>query len=331
LSTWIRFIFVSSTLITCIFFQSIAYGNNYKIAILAEPHHFELSNLIEATLYKLPNHKPRIMRFEPKPIHANHQLSQFEQKFDLVLAIGPAALRYYYESKSFDYSLPIVSILTRPAELDKILKNLPKDSHGYNNLIQLYLDQPLYRQINLIRVLCQQSKCVGSIGIALGPTSKNYRKELEKLAEYNHLPINIVEINPHLHPIEDLHDLLKESMMLLNIPDESIFNARTGRGLLLSSYHNKKPIIGYSKTYVSHGALAAVYTSAKQLAEETSTLIQNALNTPLPFPQKGFYSKDFSVAINPQVAKSMGFVLKTEVEIKQQILSLETKERPNGE
>lgn len=323
MSTWITFFFASSTLIACIFSQSAAYGNNYKIAILAEPHHFELSNLIEATLYKLPNHKPRIMRFEPKPNH-------FEQKFDLVLAIGPTSLRYFYESKPFDYSVPIVSILTRPAELDKIIKNLPKDSPAITNLIQLYLDQPLYRQINLIRVLCQQSKCVGSIGIPLGPTSKNYRKELEKLAEYNHLPINIVEINPQLHPIEDLHHLLKESMMLLNIPDESIFNARTGRGLLLSSYHNKTPIIGYSKTYVSHGALAAVYTSANQLADETSTLIMHALSSPLPFPKKGCYSKDFSVAINPQVAKSMGFVLKTEVELKQQILSLETKERPNG-
>jgi putative ABC transport system substrate-binding protein len=329
LPNWITF-FLSSFLFSCIFSQALAHGNNYKIAILAEPHHFELSNLIEETLYKSPNHKPRIMRFEPKAVLAQNQLSQFNQKFDLVLAIGPKSLRYIYESKPFDYALPIVSILTRPSELDKMLKDLPQRSGTVNNLIQLYLDQPVYRQLNLIRALCHESKCIGSIGIPLGPTSKSYRKELEKLAENNHVPINVVEINPDIHPVENMHHLLKESMMLLAIPDETIFNSRTGRGLLLSSYHNKTPIIGYSKTYVNHGALAAVYTSPTQLAEETSLLMLDALSYPLPFAQKGVYSKEFSVAVNPQVAKSMGFSLKTDSEIKHHILSLETKDHPHG-
>ncbi len=322
---------LSYILIVCIFPQAMAQGHHYKIAILTEPHHFELSNLIQETLYKSPNHKSRITRFEPKPILTQNQLEQLKQKFDLVLAIGPKSLHYYFESKPFDYPLPVVSILSRPSELDKILKDLTPQQIAVNNVVQLYLDQPLYRQLNLIRTLCQQSKCIGSIGIALGPSSKNYRKELEKLAENNQIPINIVEINPQLHPVENMHHLLKESMMLLAIPDETIFNSRTGRGLLLSSYHNKTPIIGYSKTYVNHGALAAVYTSPKQLAEETAHLMLDTLSRPLPFPAKGIYSKDFSVAINPQVAKSMGFILKTENEIKQHMLSLEMKELPHGQ
>lgn len=322
---------LSSALLVCVFSQSWAASQHYKIAILAEPHHFELSNLIQETLYKVPNHKSRITRFEPKPIHTQNQLAQFKQKFDLVLAIGPKSLHYYFESKPFDYPVPIVSILSRPFELDKILKELSPQQTSAHNVVQLYLDQPLYRQLALIRTLCQQSKCIGSIGVALGPTSKNYRKELEKLSENNQIPINIVEINPQLHPVENMHHLLKESMMLLAIPDEAIFNSRTGRGLLLSSYHNKTPIIGYSKTYVNHGALAAVYTSPKQLADETAYIVLETLTRPLPFPAKGIYSKDFSVAINPQVAKSMGFILKTENEIKENMMSLEMKEFPHGE
>lgn len=310
--------------------QSVALGQNYKIAILAEPNHFELSSLIEERLYKMPEHKPRIMRFEPKSAQTQKQLKHFKQKFDLVLAIGPASLYYFYEAKPFDYPLPVVSILTRPPDLEKILNSRPANAAPLQNLIQLYLDQPLYRQVNLARVLCQQSKCMGSIGVALGPASKKYRKELEKLAEDYHLPFNIVEINPNLHPVEELHLLVKESKMLLNIPDEAIFNSRTGRGLLLSSYHNKTPVIGYSKNYVNHGALAAVYTSGNQIADETIHLIIQALHTPLPFPKKSFYNKDFSVEMNPQVAKSMGFALQTESELKKQMLSLEAKERPNG-
>lgn len=189
---------LSYALIVCVFPQAMAASHNYKIAILAEPHHFELSNLIQETLYKLPNHKSRIMRFEPKPIHTQNQLAEFKQKFDLVLAIGPKSLHYYFESKPFDYPVPVVSILSRPSELNKILKELSPPQTSANNIVQLYLDQPLYRQLNLIRALCQQSKCIGSIGIALGPSSKSYRKELENLAENNHIPINIVEINPQL-------------------------------------------------------------------------------------------------------------------------------------
>lgn len=323
---------LSSVLILCIFPQAMAVGQQYKIAILAEPHHFELSNLVEESLYKIPHVKSRIIRFEPKADHAQNQLTRSKQKFDLALIVGPKSLRYFFENQPFDYSLPVVSILSRPSDLDKILRDkLPQQKQqATTNIIQLHLDQPIYRQLNLIRALCQQSKCIGSIGIALGPSSKNYRKELEKLSEHNQTPINIVEINPLLHPVENMHHLLKESMMLLAIPDEALFNSRTGRGLLLSSYHNKTPIIGYSKAYVNHGALAAVYTSPKQLAEETSSLILEAINTPRPFAFKEIYSKDFSVAINPQVAKSMGFILKSESDIKQLMLSLETKEIPHG-
>ena len=66
------------------------------------------------------------------------------------------------------------------------------------------------------------------------------------------------------------------------------------------------------------------------MAEETSLLMLDALSYPLPFAQKGVYSKEFSVAVNPQVAKSMGFSLKTDSEIKHHILSLETKDHPHG-
>lgn len=322
--------FTSIFILYCIFVQSLAYGQNYKIAILAEPNHFALSSLIEERLYKIPNHTLRIMRFEPKSEQTQKHLKYFKQKFDLVLAIGPASLYYFYEAKPFDYPIPIVSILTRAYELEKNLHSHSQNSALFQNLVQLYLDQPLYRQVNLVRALCQHSKCVGSIGVALGPTSIKYRKELETLAENYHLPFNIVEINPNLHPVEDLQYLVKESKMLLNIPDESIFNSRTGRGLLLSSYHNKTPIIGYSKNYVNHGALAAVYTSGNQIAEETTQLILQVLTTPLPFSKKSYYSKDFSVEMNPQVAKSMGFTLQTESELKKQMLLFEEKERPNG-
>ncbi len=315
---WITFF--SLMLVSCFLNQALARNNHdahYKMAIIAEPHYFELSNLIEEKLYQSPHYKPRIMRFEPNPIQAQHQLKAFKQNFDLVLAIGPQALEYLSEFKPFSDELPVVSILTRPVLLP--------DAHPMNhsNLIQLNLDQPLYRQLNLIQTLCLQSRCVGSIGIALGPTSKMYRKELETLAENTTLPINIIEINPQFHPVETMHHLLKESMMLLTIPDESILNSRTVRGLLLSSYHNKTPLIGYSKTYVNHGALAAVYTSETQLVDETSRLIVETLKLPRPFPSQSLYTKDFSIAINPQVAKLMGFSLKTEIEIKKHMLRLE--------
>ena len=86
------------------------------------------------------------------------------------------------------------------------------------------------------------------------------------------------------------------------INNAAIINRNTARNILLTTYRHKIPVITFSAAYVRAGALAAVYSSADQIARQTAEMIGRSLST-------GIYSlesaKYFSISINDSVAKAL--------------------------
>jgi ABC-type uncharacterized transport system substrate-binding protein len=106
------------------------------------------------------------------------------------------------------------------------------------------------------------------------------------------------------------------------IPDPLIYNRETAQPILLTSYRHQKPVFGYSQSYVRAGALAAVYSSAKQIAKQAVEITLKAQAAgALPPPQVPKY---FSVMVNPQVARSLNIPLMDEEELQKKMLRLET-------
>jgi putative ABC transport system substrate-binding protein len=70
---------------------------------------------------------------------------------------------------------------------------------------------------------------------------------------------------------------LHHSDVLLALPDSNIYNSKTVKNILLTSYRYRKPVIGFSKNFVDAGALAAIYSDTEMIAMTASKLIEQYL------------------------------------------------------
>lgn len=212
----------------------------------------------------------------------------------LIVAVGVQALQ---QAVNLGGRQPIVGVLIPQPAFEKI-----RSAPGAENVSAIFLDQPLPRQMRLLRKLLPMAD---SVGILLGPTSARSEGQLTKAAKEAGLkPVTARVDNEHeLTPA--LKQLLENSDALLAVPDPLVHSRDTAQTVLLTSYRHQKPVIGFSQAYVSAGALAAVYSSPAHIARQAAEIVGSYPDQQLalPSPQPPRY---FSAGINRQVARSLG-------------------------
>jgi len=189
-----------------------------------------------------------------------------------------------------------------------------------DNSFSIYLDQPISRQLNFINLLLPSSKNIGVLTSAFSATKlPSLNIESKKL----NLTLHAQTINEENNLNRELNQLIENIDVLLALPDPSIHNRENIPFLLLSTYRYNIPLIGFSKTYVHAGAIAAIYSSPPQIAQQISELALQVINTPSSVSSHSFWPKYFSIATNSSVANSLGIQLPTTQIIKSKLLSLE--------
>lgn len=192
------------------------------------------------------------------------------------------------------------------------------------SLSAIVLDQPVARQLGLIRLLFGEH---GRIGIPLGPYSLRLQAEIEQAAARLNLAHDTETIDSAEELMPRISRLLDRSDILLTLPDPELFNRQTVRYILLGSYRKRVPVIGFSRSYVKAGALAAAYSTPRQIGRQAGEVIM-ALQTdparPLPPLMEPAY---FSVAINQRVAHAFGLGRLSEEKLTHELIRLEAEER----
>ncbi len=267
------------------------------IAVVSSNSHFGIVHRIEANFHAQPQPQPPLIHIISGKIQEPANLEQIG-KSCLIVAIGSEALKSVL---NINTKVPILSILAHKHIFDALTLK-----HS-NPVTAIYLDQPLERQLHLIQCLLPPEE-QQPLGLLLGVHSGQIHESLQNAV--------VLRVNPSENPVAVLDALLDEAAVVLAIPDPHIYNPKTARGILLTAFHKRVPLIGYSRTFVKNGALAAVYSTTKQLSAQTVAMILTIINNPnkkLPPPQ---YPQEFSVAVNYQVAKSLGLTIDTEANLK---------------
>ncbi|HTH93823.1 MAG TPA: ABC transporter substrate binding protein [Rhodocyclaceae bacterium] len=175
-------------------------------------------------------------------------------------------------------------------------------------LIAVVLDQPPGRQMALLRYAFPT---LSRIGILIGTESAQYQAGLEKAAADQGLQLNVYRVNggeDALYPV--LQRVLDENDMLLAVPDATIYNSASIQNILLASYRQKIPLIGYSPAYVRAGAMLALYSTPTQIGTQTARIVHGLLvGNPTGSSVSVQSPTDFSVGVNINVARSLGFRL----------------------
>ncbi|ROL63016.1 ABC transporter substrate-binding protein [Pseudomonas vranovensis] len=162
----------------------------------------------------------------------------------------------------------------------------------------LWSDPPLARQLRLTRYLLPQAK---RVGVLYAEHSQFLLDELRKAARPLGLEI-IAEAWPDLRDSRPLQSLLQNSDVLLGIDDPQLYNSKTAKNILLSSYGRQMALIGPNAGFVKAGALASTLSDQDDWLAVLERLLDQA---PSRWPRT-LYPDHFNVLGNQQVARALG-------------------------
>lgn len=230
---------------------------------------------------------------------------------ELLVAVGIKATQRLLQSRG---KQPILSLLVPRGGFQRTLQE-----HGATpaeNLSAIYLDQPWDRQLRLIDLSVPGYEELGTL---LGPASARQLPTLSRAAEDAGKRLHSAQVSEENGYLQPLRRLLERSEVLLAVPDPLVFNRQNLQGILLSTYHRQVPVFGFSAGYVRAGALAAVYSTPSQIADQAAEWLAKASEQSpprLPAPSHPVY---YSVAVNHRVARSLNIRVPEGVELAKQL------------
>jgi len=180
-----------------------------------------------------------------------------------------------------------------------------------SHLSLLWSDPPIERQLRLTRLILPQ---VRRVGVLYDRHSEFLLKELRLAA----LPLGLEIVTQRWENTSDsrpLQALLKNSDVLLGLDDPDLYNPKTAKNLLLSSYARQMALIGPNAGFVKAGSLASTYSDQSDWLAILDDLLDQS---PASWPRT-LYPKHFKVLSNPQVARSLGIEQMDEASVASQL------------
>ena len=162
----------------------------------------------------------------------------------------------------------------------------------------LWSDPPLDRQLRLIASILPQAR---RIGVLYGAGSEFLLPELRQHATLLGLEI-VPQLWDNITDSRPLQTLFRNSDVLLGLDDPQLYNPKTAKNLLLSSYAQQLPLIGPNAGFVRAGSLASTYSDQADWLVVLDRLLDHS---PANWPHS-LYPERFKVVGNPQVARSLG-------------------------
>ncbi|NQD56504.1 ABC transporter substrate-binding protein [Pseudomonas sp. CM25] len=162
----------------------------------------------------------------------------------------------------------------------------------------LWSDAPLGRQLRLARYLLPQAQ---RIGVLYGEHSGFLLDELRHAARPLGLEI-VAQDWPDARDSRPLQQLLASSDVLLGLDDPALYNSKTVKNLLLSSYGRQMALIGPNAGFVRAGALASTYSDQ----DDWLAVLDQLLDQPPAHWPRSLYPARYGVSGNQQVARALG-------------------------
>jgi hypothetical protein len=166
------------------------------------------------------------------------------------------------------------------------------------HLSLLWSDPPLGRQLQLIQRILPQAR---RVGVLFDQHSEYLLKELQLAAAPLHLQI-VSQRWDNTQDSRPLQTVLKNSDVLLGLDDPDLYNPKTAKNLLLSSYSRQIALVGPNAAFVRAGSLASTYSDQS----DWLTILDQLLDRPPATWPRTLYPERFKVSSNAQVARSLG-------------------------
>lgn len=201
-----------------------------------------------------------------------------------------------------DAALPVLNILVPRVAFETL-----HDGHAESaRHSAVFLDQPVSRQIAaIIEALPGWTR----LALIAGPHTRALVTELSDAARAAGFDVRTADIDSERELYAAMRQTLAAPAILVAVPDRQIYNSHTIQNILLTSYRQRSPLVGFSPAYVRAGALLGLYSTPAQIAAQAADAVRSALaGGGLPPPR---YPERFEIGINTTVARSLGLELAT--------------------
>lgn len=176
------------------------------------------------------------------------------------------------------------------------------DTNKNKNDAVLYMTQEYCRQIRFIKLLDTQWK---TISILHSQEKHIDSKTIQKCANKYDIKLYTVSTTAKENLTVKIKHALHHSDVLLALPDSNIYNSKTVKNILLTSYRYRKPVIAFSKNFVNAGALASIHSNTEQIAQSASKLVEQYFDSGKRFIKAINYPDAFDININRQVFRAL--------------------------
>jgi len=227
------------------------------------------------------------------------------EEADLVVTVGVQA---FGQAAGAGLSKPVLGVLVPQQAYEQIVAENNRPA-GERKFSAIYIDQPFSRQFSLLRQILPNA---GNVGVLLGQSSLSQLGQIKQAASRLGIGLIVGTVTEEQTLLPKLRLALEGSYALLAVPDPAIYNRETAQSILLTSYRYQKPVISFSQAYVKAGALAAVYSTPRQIARQAVEIIRQYVAKPTPQLPPPQYPKYFSVSVNTQVAHSLDIKVEDE-------------------
>lgn len=190
-------------------------------------------------------------------------------------------------------------------------------THLPPHLSLLWSDPPLDRQLRLVQLILPQAH---RVGVLYDSHSEFLLQELHQAAQ----PLGLELVSERWDNTSDsrpLQTLLKSSDVLLGLDDPDLYNPKTAKNLLLSSYARQLALIGPNAAFVKAGSLASTYSDQ----HDWLAVLNELLDRPPSSWPRMLYPQHFKVLSNPQVARSLGIEPMNEASVATQLAEGESR------
>lgn len=226
----------------------------------------------------------------------------------LVVTLGAKALReaaLRAHQKPAWGQVPVLAALLPQSAQRSMPHPLPRGSSA------IWLDQPVERWMELLRQALPQRR---RIGVLLGAESLAVEPVLVRAAAARGLElVRGVVRSPADELYPALRTVLQRADVLLALPDPQLFGADALQNILIASYRQRVPMVSYSAAHVRAGATLALHTPIEQVSLQVASALRAfASGRGLPAPQA---AQGFAVAVNTQVARSLGLDMRSASEL----------------
>lgn len=218
-----------------------------------------------------------------------------EAKPDVIYAVGIWALQLVQKEKP---STPVVySMVLNPAT---IVGEQPKNITGASMNVSVKETFALLKQMN------PNLKRIGTIFTSA--TTGHLVEDAKKAAQELSIDLVAEKISSPREAIPALGRLQKKGIEVLwLVPDKALSVPTVSKQLMLYSYRNRVPLVGFSKAQAAMGSLVSVSFSSSedigaQAGELANALISGKSAEDLPFTK----ARKISFVINMKTAKRLG-------------------------